>query len=156
MTIEIPLSVLVALFAINGGTLTAFIGVIVLLALRLGRLPTREEHNELRNELKADIGELRNELKADIGELRNELKADIGELRNELKADMGELRNELKADTGELRNELKADTAGLREDFRRSHQQMLTALAGHTHNEDGQAVFTAPPEMDAMPAPADD
>ncbi len=112
MTIEIPLSVLIALFAINGGTLTAFIGVIALLTLRLGRLPTREEHNELRDELKADM-------------------------------------------TG-LRNELKAGTAGLREDFRRSHQQLLTALAGHAHNEDGQAVFTTPPELDTMPTPADD
>ena len=112
MTIEIPLSVLVALFAINGGTLTAFIGVMVLMALRLGRLPTREEHNELRNELKSDMAQ--------------------------------------------LRQEFRTDMAQLREDFRRSHQQVLTALASHSHSDDGQAVFTAPPELDTTPTPADD
>ena len=101
MTIEIPSSVSIALIAINGGTLTAFIGVIAFLALRLGRLPTREEHNELRQQFKADM-------------------------------------------------------AQLREDFCCGHQQLLTAPAGHAHDEDGQAVFTAPLEMDATSAPADD
>ena len=92
MTIEIPLSVLVALFAINGGTLTAFIGAIVFLALRLGRLPTREEHNELRQELKTDMAELRQEFRTDMTQLRQDLKTDMAELRQEFKTDMAELR----------------------------------------------------------------
>jgi hypothetical protein len=100
LTIEIPLSVLVALFAINGGTLTAFLGAIVYLALRLGRLPTREEHNELRQDLKSDMTQLR-------------------------------------------------------EEFRRSHQQLMIALGNHSHREDGQAIFTLPPELETTPAPAD-
>ena len=123
MTIEIPLSVLVALFAINGGTLTAFIGAIVFLAVRLGRLPTREEHNELRHEMKADVAQLRHELKADAAQLRQEFREDM---------------------------------ARLREEFRRSHQQLLLALGGHSHGDDGLAVFTVPAELDPTPTPGDD
>ncbi len=153
MTIEIPISVLVALFAINGGTLTAFLGAIVLITLRLGRLPTRQEHNELRNELKADMAqlrsELRNEFKADMAQLRDEFKADMAQLRNELKSEIAQLRNE-------LRNEFKAEMAQLREelrdDFRRSHQQLMLALVNHSHQTDGQAVFTLPPETEPSPA----
>ena len=156
MTIEIPISVLVALFAINGGTLTAFLGAIVLITLRLGRLPTRQEHNELRNELKADMAQLRDEFKADMAQLRSEFKADMAQLRNELKADMAQLRNEFKAEIAQLRNEFKAEMAQLREelrdDFRRSHQQLMLALVNHSHQTDGQAVFTLPPETEPSPA----
>ena len=134
MTIEIPISVLVALFAINGGTLTAFLGAIVLITLRLGRLPTRQEHNELRNELKADMAQLRSEFKADMAQLRSEFKADMAQLRSE------------------LRNEFKAEMAQLRDDFRRSHQQLMLALVNHSHQTDGQAVFTLPPETEPSPA----
>ena len=130
MTIEIPLSVLVALFAINGGTLTAFIGAIVYLALRLDRLPTREEHNELRNELKADMAQLRQDVREDMARSREDMER--------------------------LRQEFREDMERLRQDFRRSHQQLLLALAGHHHNDDGQAVFTEPPELDAAPTPGDD
>ena len=101
MIIEVPLALIIALAAANSGAVVALIGVVVFLALRVGRLPTREDHNE-------------------------------------------------------LRNELKADNAQLREEFRRSHQQIMLALVNHSHREDGQAVFTLPPEMEITPAPADD
>lgn len=109
--ITIPLAALIALLAIYGTTLTAFIGTIVFLALRLGRLPTREDHNDLRSELKTDMAQ--------------------------------------------LREDFKAENARLREDFRRSHQQLMLALANHSHRDDGQAVFTLPPEVETTPSPAD-
>ena len=56
----------------------------------------------------------------------------------------------------QLRQELRTDMTELREEFRRSHQQLMLALSGHAHNEDGQAVFIAPPELDATLTPADD
>ena len=105
MTVEVPFSFIIALSAVNSGAVIAFVGVVVYLALRLGRLPTRQEHSELRIE---------------------------------------------------IRNEMKAEMAQLREDFRRSHQQIMLALVNHSHREDGQAVFTAPPEQETTPAPADD
>ena len=33
----------------------------------------------------------------------------------------------------------------IREEIRRSNQQLLHALANHTHDENGNAVFTVPP-----------
>ena len=111
MTIEIPISFIITLFAINGGTLVAFIGSMVYLALRVGRLPTREEHNELRQDFRFDMAQ--------------------------------------------LRDEMKSEMAQFRDDFRHSHQQLMLALANHSHREDGQAVFTTPPEVETTPAPAD-
>ena len=112
MTVEVPFALIIALAAANSGAVVALIGAVVFLAFRVGRLPTREDHNELRNELKADNAQLR---------------ADIRE-----------------------------DMAQLREEFRRSHQQIMLALVNHSHREDGQAVFTLPPETEITPAPADD
>ncbi len=133
MTVEVPFSFIIALAAINSGAVVALVGVVVYLALRVGRLPTRQEHNELRNEFKGDLVQLREELKADNAQLREELKADNAQLRADMREDMAQLR----------------------EEFRRSHQQIMLALANHSHREDGQAVFTLPPEVETIPAPAD-
>ena len=119
MIIEVPFSLIIALSAANGGAVVALMGVVVYLALRVGRLPTREDHNELRNELRAENAQLR-------------------------------------ADNAQLRADMREDNAQLREDFRRSHQQIMLALVNHSHRDDGQTVFTLPPEMETMPAPADD
>ena len=115
MTIEIPVAFLIALYALNSSAIVAFVGIVVFLALRLGRLPTRQEHNELRNEFKEDMAQFRREYKEDMAQLRQELLSE----------------------------------------FRRSHQQLMLALANHSHNDDGQAVFALPPEMETIPSPAD-
>lgn len=127
MTIEVPISFIIALFAFNSSAVTALVGVVVYLALRMGRFPTRPEFNELRSELKADMAQLRREIREDMAQFRQEYKEDMAQLRQEL-----------------------------RDDFRRSHQQLMLALVSHSHNDDGQAVFAAPPEMDTTPTPADD
>ena len=115
MTVEVPFSFIIALSTVNSGAIIAFVGIVVFMALRLGRLPTRQEHNELRAELKQDIAEFRREHKEDMARLSQEL----------------------------------------RDEFRRSHQQIMLALVNHSHREDGQAVFTLPPELETTPAPAD-
>ena len=144
MTVEVPFSFIIALAAINSGAVVALVGVVVYLALRVGRLPTRQEHNELRNEFKGDLVQVREELKADNAQLREELKADNAQLRADMREDMAQLRADM-----------REDMAQFREEFRRSHQQIMLALANHSHREDGQAVFTLPPEVETMPAPAD-
>ena len=78
MTVEVPLSFIITMSAINSGAIVAFVGVVVYLALRLGRLPTRQEHNELRNEL-------RNEFKADMAQLRADIREDMAQLRAEFR-----------------------------------------------------------------------
>ena len=160
MTVEVPFALIIALAAANGGAVVALIGVVVYLALRVGRLPTHEDHNESRAELKGDIAESRREHREDMAELRAEVKRDIAEFRREHKADMEELRAEVKRDIAEFRREHREDMARfsqeLREEFRRSHQQIMLALVNHSHRDDGQSVFTLPPETEIAPAPADD
>ena len=119
---SVPVEFAIALLALYGATLTAYIGTAAFFGWRLGRVPTRQEFNELRNELKADNTQLREELKADMAQLRSDFREDMAQLR---------------------------------EDFRRSHQQLMLALVNHSHNEEGQAVFTAPPEMETTLSPAD-
>ena len=136
MTVEVPFSFIIALSAVNSGAVVAFVGVVVYLAIRLGRLPTRQEHNELRNEFKADLAQLRADMREDMTHLRE----DMVQLRADMREDMTHLRE---------------DMAQLREEFRRSHQQIMLALVNHSHNDDGQAVFTLPPELETTPAPAD-
>ena len=126
MTSELQVAFLIALYALNSSAIVAFVGIVVYLALRLGRLPTRQEHNELRNELKSDMAEFRREYKEDMAEFRREHREDMAQLRQELVAE-----------------------------FRRSHQQLMLALVSHSHGADGQAMFTAPPEMETTPTPAD-
>ena len=84
-TVEVPFSFIIALAAINSGAVVALVGVVVYLALRVGRLPTRQEHNELRNELKGDLVQLREELKADMAQLRADMREDNAQLREDLR-----------------------------------------------------------------------
>ena len=77
--------------------------------------------NELRQELKQDIGkleqridELRQELKQDMNELRQELKQDIGKLEQRI----DELRQELEQRISELRREAKQDRQDIARDLK--------------------------------------
>ena len=138
MTVELPISALIALFAILGATLAASIGTVAYLAFRVGRLPTRAEHNALRDEL------------------RQEFKTEMAQLRQDMRAEMAQLRQDMRAEMAQLRQDMRDEMSQLRDDFRRSHHQLILTLAHHTHQEDGQAIFTLPPDTEPMPAPADD
>lgn len=47
-----------------------------------------------------------------------------------------------------LREEMLRNNLELREEMRRGNQQLLYSLANHTHDADGNAVFTTPPGME--------
>lgn len=47
-----------------------------------------------------------------------------------------------------LREETNRSNRELREEMRRGNQQLLYSLANHTHDADGDAVFTIPPGME--------
>ncbi len=146
-------------------------GAIALMAFRVGRMPSREESNALRDEvaankveLKQEIAATKLELKEDIADTKLEVLKATAELRQEIADTKTELRHEIADAKTELRHEIantrieleaKIDAAKdevLRE-IRRSHQQLILALVNHTHNANGQAVFALPPETE--PAPAD-
>ena len=81
-------------------------------------------------------------------------------LRAEIRQAKEEIRSELKADIDaakeEMRTEIRRSRDEVIEEIRRSHQQIMLALINHSHRPDGQAVFTAPPDTELAPAPADD
>lgn len=72
-------------------------------AVNLQELPTKEDLQAVKEELRHEIKEVRSE----INELRDEVKADINELRDEVKADINELRNEVKAEIKDVRHEIQ-------------------------------------------------
>ena len=64
---------------------------------------------------------------------------------------LGELSNRvdnLSAQIELLRQEMLRNNQELREEIRRSNQQLLYSLANHTHDADGNAVFTVSPGLE--------
>jgi chromosome segregation ATPase len=72
--------------------------------------------NEVRSELRAELGSLRHEIKADIGLVR----AEMGSVRTELRTEIGALRAEM----GVMRTENGAEFSSLRSEV----QQVLVAV----------------------------
>lgn len=76
----------------------------------------------------------------------------LGQLSNQV--------NNLATQVDLLREEMHRSNQELREEIRRSNQQILYSLANHTHDDDGNAVFTVPPGAEPtgtnpnQPAPA--
>ena len=152
------LNVVPLLTAVIGFYAVLFVAIAGILT-RLAYVPSRKEFRELQYNLRQEMAANHTDLSDDMGELRQgmgalriELKQDMTELRTELKQDMAELRQ----DIGELRSDFKQEMAQTRQEllqeFRRSHDQLLLALANHSHADNGQDMFTVPPEL----APAAD
>ena len=71
---------------------------------------------------------------------------------------LGELSNQvdnLSMQIELLREEMYRSNQELREEIWRSNQQLLYSLANHTHDADGNAVFTVPPGMEPTGASSD-
>ena len=57
-----------------------------------------------------------------------------------------EMREEFRREMSESREEFRREIRDLREEGRRNHQQLLQALAHHSHDSDtGFAIFRIPP-----------
>ena len=124
------------------------VAALALMAFRVGRFPSREESNALRDEVAAN----KVELKEDVAAVKLEVLNAKAELRQEIADTKAELRQEI-ADTGaRLRQEITDAKEEVLREIRRSHQQLMLALVNHTHNANGQAVFTLPPETEPTPA----
>lgn len=126
-------NVLIPLMAAMVGSQGLMAAALIAIAFRVGRLPTREEYADLRKEVTNNKEELRREATANKEELRREATANKEELRREIEKAKNEVLQEI----------------------RRSHQQIMLALANHTHDDNGRAVFTLPPDVELVPAPAD-
>ncbi len=131
------------------GSQGLIVAALALMAFRVGRLPSREESNAVRDEVTAN----KVELKEDVAAVKLEILNAKAELRQEIAGTEARLRQEISDTEGRLRQEIAGSRDEILQDIRRSHRQMMLALANHTHSANGQAVFTLPPETE--PAPAD-
>lgn len=123
-------SLLVTIIAVGAGSL-----------YRLARIISKvEEVGERVNRLEARIDRLEDR----IDQVEQEMRAEMRALREEIRSDMRALRDEMRADMREFREEMRAEMQAFREDTQRNHEQLLAALAGHTHDEAGQAMFRSP------------
>ena len=143
--------ILIPLIAAMLGVQGLMAAALIAMAFRIGRLPTREEYAELRKEVtenKAEIANAKEELRAEIANTKEVLRAEIASTEVRLRAEIASTEVRLRAEIEKAKNEVL-------QEIRRSHQQIMLALANHTHNADGQAVFTLPPDVELVPAPAD-
>ena len=122
------------LLAMGGLLLTAlamFSGVMY----RLGRLSARVDL------LFDAVDQNREEIRLARQEFREELQR--------MREEAQRLRQELREDAQELRAEVREGFRQMRDEIRRSNQQLLLALANHSHDPDtGVAMFRIPPVME--------
>ena len=144
------------------GSQGLIVAALALMAFRVGRLPSREESNAVRDEvaankveLKEDVAAVKLEVLSAKAELRLEIVDAKAELRLEIVDAEARLRREISDTEARLRQEIAGSKDEVLREIRRSHQQSMLALVNHTHNANGQAVFTLPPETEPAPAPAD-
>ena len=62
-----------------------------------------------------------------------------------LSLQIDQVREENRIQIDQVREENRRDNAALLEELRRSIRQLLDALGNHTHDADGNPVFTIPP-----------
>jgi DNA anti-recombination protein RmuC len=79
----------------------------------LADVATKQDLQQLRQELKGEIAQLRQEMKEEIAQLREELRGDI----TATKQDFQQLRQELKEEIAQLREETKEEIAQLRQEI---------------------------------------
>ena len=70
------------------------------------RPATKQDLNDLRNELHGDMDQLRNELHGGMAELRTELNGNLDQLRTELNGNMSRLREELVEQVRDMQTEV--------------------------------------------------
>ena len=126
------------LLALGGLLLTAlamFSGVMY----RLGRLSARVDL------LFAAVDQNREEIRL----ARQEFREEMQRMREEFREELQRMREEFRADAQELRAEVREGFREMRDEIRRSNQQLLVALANHSHDPDtGVAMFRIPPVME--------
>ena len=125
-------SVIVAIAAAGIAALGVGVTIVVLLVrggYQLGR------NTALIESLAGSVEEVKEEIK----QLRSESRRDIQELRAETRRDIQELRIEMNAGFEKLADAIDA----LRVEIQRTNQ-MVAALANHTHDTGGRTAFTVP------------
>ena len=114
-------------------TVVALTGGVV---YRVGVLANRVDNLDLRFDRQAEGNR----------ETREELRQEIHQTREELRQEIHQTREDLRQEIHQTREDLRQEIRDMREDNRRNHQQLLQALAHHSHDPDtGFAIFRIPP-----------
>jgi predicted nucleic acid-binding Zn-ribbon protein len=79
----------------------------------LADIATKQDLQQLRQELKGEMAQLRQEMKGEMVQLRQEMKEEIAQLREELREDI----TATKQDFQQLRRELREEISQLREEI---------------------------------------
>jgi predicted nucleic acid-binding Zn-ribbon protein len=79
----------------------------------LADVATKQDLQQLRQELKGEMAQLRQEMKGEMVQLRQEMKEEIAQLREELRGDI----TATKQDFQQLRRELREEISQLREEI---------------------------------------
>jgi predicted nucleic acid-binding Zn-ribbon protein len=79
----------------------------------LADVATRQDLQQIRQELKGEMAQLRQEMKGEMVQLRQEMKEEIAQLREELRGDI----TATKQDFQQLRRELREEISQLREEI---------------------------------------
>ena len=133
------------MLTVDAPTITAIASVIALLVVaggglyRLGKLGNQVE------QLQVQVRDIRE----DMRDIRQEMR----DTRQEMREEMSSLRDEMREEMSSLRDEMREEMGALRDEMRRNHQQLLIALANHSHDEQGHAVFRMPAGAEPAPAP---
>ena len=84
-----------------------------------------------------------------VDQNREEIRLARQEFREEMQRLREELRQEFREEMQGLRAEVREGFRQMREEIRRSNQQLLLALANHSHDPDtGVVMFRIPPVME--------
>jgi predicted nucleic acid-binding Zn-ribbon protein len=79
----------------------------------LADVATKQDLQQIRQELKGEMAQLRQEMKGEMVQLRQEMKEEIAQLREELRGDI----TATKQDFQQLRRELREEISQLREEI---------------------------------------
>ncbi len=114
-------------------TLVALVGGVL---YRLGTLASRVEQLDRRFDQQS----------GDMAEMREETRQEFREMREETRQEFREMREETRQELRGMREETRQELRDMREENRGNHQQLLQALAHHSHDPDtGFAIFRIPP-----------
>jgi uncharacterized protein YceH (UPF0502 family) len=154
---------LVPVYMAMAGLTAVLLAAVTTLAYRVGRLPTHSDLHRVRDEIRQEVGEQTAALRQDLNRQTARLEQEMVRLNSRLEtaihqqdarldAAMARLDARIDSAVTELRQEMATNRLELLQEFRRSHQQLLLALASHTHADGTPATFTLPPQL----APAGD
>ena len=74
----------------------------------------------------------------------DQLDKKVDQLTEEVRKGFQDVREEMRRSQEEMREEMRRSQEEMREEMRRGNQQLLLALANHSHDADGQPIFRVP------------